>query len=188
MQRIAGFGGTFDPVHQGHLELARRAAEALALDQVRFLPCRRSPHKPDPPQASDAARAAMLDLAVADLPWAVVDRFELEAPEPSYSYRTARHLRQLFPAARLFWIVGLDQWQALPRWARPAELADTLEFLVFSRDGEPSPRPGWRMTHVPGDHPASATAIRQTLHADGGADRWLPPPVAAYIRDHSLYR
>lgn len=188
MQRVACFGGTFDPVHSGHLELARRAIAAAALDQLRFFPCRQSPHKTSGPQASDEARARMLELAMSGLDGAVVDRFELQGPTPSYSYRTARHVRRLFPAADLFWIVGLDQWQALPTWTHADELAAALTFLVFSRRGEPEPRPGWQMIHLPGSHPASATAIRGLLRSGKSADAWLPEPVATYIRQHRLYR
>lgn len=185
--RIALFGGSFDPVHLGHLEIARRAVEALALDQVRFLPCHRSPHKDGAPAAPAAQRLAMLELATRGLPWAVVDDFELRSPPPSYSIHTARHMRTLFPGARLFWIVGRDQWDALPRWKDPGELARLLEFVVFSRDGAPEPRPGWRMHPVSGTHPASATAIREALHRGDPPPPWLPEPVLDHILRHRLY-
>lgn len=184
--RIALFGGSFDPVHEGHLEIARRAVEALALDQVRFLPARRSPHKEQGPQASDDERLAMLKLALRGQDWAVVDDFDLRCPPPSYSVRTARHMRSAFPAARLFWIVGLDQWEALPRWRDPDALAELLEFIVFSRDGDPRPRDGWRMHLVRGTHPASATAIREALQR-GEAPSWLPDDVLDYIHRRRLY-
>jgi len=130
----------------------------------------------------------MLELALDDRPWAVVDDFELRSPPPSYSVRTARHMRERFPQARLFWIVGLDQWQALPHWREPEALASLLDFVVFSRGGEePGPRPGWRMHFIPGTHPASATRIREAL-ADGETPPpWLPGPVLDHIRSRNLY-
>lgn len=184
---IALFGGSFDPVHLGHLEIARRSVEAMALDQVRFLPCRRSPHKQAAPGASDSDRLKMLRIAVADLPWAVVDDFDLRSPPPSYSVRTVLHMRERFPDARLFWIVGLDQWLALPQWRDPEILAGQLEFLVFSREGVPLPRPGWRMHRVAGDHPASATRIREALKQGDELPPWLPEGVLDYVRKHRLY-
>lgn len=184
---IALFGGSFDPVHLGHLEIARRSVEAMALDQVRFLPCRRSPHKQAAPGASDSDRLKMLRIAVADLPWAVVDDFDLRSPSPSYSVRTVLHMRERFPDARLFWIVGLDQWLALPQWRDPEILAGQLEFLVFSREGVPLPRPGWRMHRVAGDHPASATRIREALKQGDELPPWLPEGVLDYVRKHRLY-
>ncbi|MCH7225569.1 nicotinate (nicotinamide) nucleotide adenylyltransferase [Haloferula sp. A504] len=186
-QSIALFGGSFDPVHLGHLEIARRSVEATGLDQVRFLPCRQSPHKKAAPGASDQDRLRMLEIAVADLPWAVVDDFDLRSPAPSYSVRTVLHMRQEFPDARLFWIVGLDQWLALPQWRDPEILAAHLEFLVFSREGVPVPRPGWRMQRVAGDHPASATRIREALRQGDEIPPWLPQGVLDYVRRHRLY-
>lgn len=185
--RIALFGGSFDPIHLGHLEIARRAQHALDLDEVRFLPCRRSPHKPGAPLASDADRARMIELAIAAEPWARLDRRELDAPPPSYSDLTVRAMRATFPAARLFWIVGHDQWQALPRWRNPDYLARELEFIVFSRDGTPGPRAGWTMHPVDGTHPASSSEIRRRLAAGLEVSDWLPPAVLGYLLAHRLY-
>lgn len=187
IRRIALFGGSFDPVHLGHLEIARRAIDALSLDQVRFLPCRQSPHKAASPRAADHHRLAMLRLATSDLPGVVVDDLELQAPPPSYSIDTAREIRRIFPAARLFWIVGRDQWDALPRWHQAENLAGMLEFIVFSREGTPAPRPGWVLHPVAGTHPASSTAIRQALANGRPPPPWLPPPVLDYIGMHGLY-
>lgn len=186
--RVALFGGSFDPVHLGHVEIARLAVDQLDLDQVRFLPCRVSPHKTgEPAPAPGDDRLAMLRLATAGLPWAVVDDHDLVQPPPSYSYRTIESMRERFPAARMFWLLGRDQWDALPRWKHPERLAEAVEFIVFSRDGDPAPRAGWTMHHLRGVHPASATAIRRAV-ADGREPSWLDPSVAGYIRSHSLYQ
>lgn len=186
-RRIALFGGTFDPIHRGHLEIAARARDAMALDEVRFLPCQTSPHKIGVASAPADDRLEMVRLATVGLPWAVVDDFDLRSPPPSYSYLTAEEMSGRFPGARLFWIMGTDQWRALPTWKHPDRLADLVEFIVFSRDGEPVPQSGWRMHHLPGTHPASATAIRQDLAANGLAKDWLTPEVAEFIREKHLY-
>ena len=187
-KKIALFGGTFDPVHLGHIHLARTAVEALGLDQVRFLPCRISPHKLGSHPTPAGARLAMLKLATMGLPWAVVDDYETGIKGPSFSYRTAEEMAARFPQARLFWIMGGDQWAALDQWAEPHRLAKRVEFIVFTR-GEPLiPREGFRSHTLAVFHPASATAIRKAL-AEGADDHeWLDPRVACWIRQHHLYR
>ena len=187
-QRIALFGGTFDPIHAGHLQIARDARELLALDQVRFLPCHISPHKQDIRSASPVDRLAMVRLAIRDLPWAVADDHDLVCPQPAYSWRTAEEMARHYPDARLYWLMGADQWRALPRWQNPERLAAAVEFIVFARDGAPEPHPGWRMHHLPGSHPASATGIRAAIGAGSDPGDWLPPAVAGYVREQGLYK
>lgn len=186
--RIALFGGTFDPIHLGHLEIAKRAAEALQLDRVIFLPCHTSPHKTGIETAPAADRLEMARLATRELSWAEVDDYDLTAPAPSYSYRTAEEMASRHPGARLYWLMGADQWRALPRWAEPQRLASVVEFIVFARDGAPLPHPGWTMHFLKGEHPASATEIRRRLRHGEDAGEWLPEAVATYISRHRLYQ
>jgi len=188
-QRIGIFGGTFDPVHRGHLHLAAIAREALGLDQVRFIPCRISPHKVAGTTASGPDRLALLEAATRDLPWAVVDDQEIRREEPSFSYLTADALAARFPDAKLFWILGGDQWAALPAWKNIEDLARSVEFIVFARGGELSPaREGYRHHEVAGSHPASATVIRQALAEGAVTHPWLPGPAADLIQERRLYR
>lgn len=187
--KIALFGGTFDPVHLGHIHLASLARDALGLDEVRFIPCRISPHKTGAPHASGADRIEMLRLATASLPWAVADPCELEHEGPSYSWRTARHFATEYPAARLFWIMGGDQWATLPHWRNSEILASLVEFIVLARGGDvPAPLPGHTLHVVHGSHPASATAIREALHSGAPSPSWLAPAVADLIASRRLYR
>jgi nicotinate-nucleotide adenylyltransferase len=187
-RKIALFGGTFDPVHLGHIHLATLAKDALDLDEVRFLPCRISPHKTGSQPASGEDRCEMLRLATENLPWAVVDGFELHQPGPSYSYQTAEAMADRFPDARLFWIMGGDQWESLPRWKNPERLAELVEFIVLAR-GEPiEPRKGYRLHLVPDTgHPASATQIRETIASGKSNHPWLDARVAAWIARRKLY-
>jgi nicotinate-nucleotide adenylyltransferase len=129
----------------------------------------------------------MLRLAVAGVPWAVVDDYELHAPPPSYSYLTAEAIKRRHPGSRLFWLMGLDQWRALPRWREPARLAGQVEFIVFGRDGQPEPRPGMTLHPLPGTHPASATRIRESFREGHPETGWLPDAVTRYIREKRLY-
>ena len=187
MRKIGIFGGTFDPVHLGHLHLASLAREALALDEVRFLPCQVSPHKTGTPPASGTDRLAMLRLATADVPWAVVDDSELHENGPSYSFETAEALAARFSGARLFWIMGGDQWRALPSWKNPERLASCVEFAVLARGTVPEPRDGYRLHPIIGEHPAAATQIRAAISA-GKLPRWLHPEVMRVIDSRELYR
>lgn len=187
-RRIALFGGSFDPVHEGHIEVAKTAVEALNLDEVRFIPCRISPHKQEAPPASPEARLEMLSLAVANLPWASIDDTELKEPPPSYSYKTAARIQQEEPDAQLFWLLGTDQWESLPCWKFPEKLAEMLEFIVFRRGPLPKPRDGWRMKSIEGHHPASSSAIRRAVKDGEIPLEWLNPDVWRFIEKESLYR
>lgn len=187
-RKIALFGGSFDPVHEGHLEIASRARAEMELDQVIFLPCRRSPHKDIGPAAGDQDRLKMLTAATAQLPWATVSDFEFQRPEPSYTWETVKALQAEFPEPHvLFLLIGLDQWEALPRWAHPEKLAAAVEFLVFGRDGIPSPREGYQAHFFPCDHPASSSSIRADLTA-GRKAPLLPAAVSEIISKQGLYQ
>ena len=187
-RKIGLFGGTFDPVHLGHLHLAALARDALGLDEVRFLPCPISPHKPGSAPASGGDRCEMLRLATAGLAWAVVDDFELRQSGPSYSHLTAEALADRFPAARLFWIMGGDQWDSLPGWENPRRLAARVEFIVRARGDLPQPRDGYRLHVVQGGHPASATEIRGAISNGAASHEWLAPAVATWIAEKRLYQ
>ncbi len=160
----------------------------MKLDEVRFLPCRISPHKTDSIPSSAADRLEMLRLATSDLPWAVVDDFEIGREGPSYSYQTAEVMAARFPEARLFWIMGGDQWEVLPTWTEPVKLAACVEFIVFARGGMPKPRAGYVMHAVKGAHPASATLIREAIASGQTENAWLPPAVRRWIIEHRLYQ
>lgn len=185
--RVALFGGTFDPVHEGHLHIAELAKQRLSLDEVRFIPCRISPHKLATHPTPGEARLEMLRLATAHLPWAVVDPIELHREGPSYSWQTVCALREELPEARLFWIMGTDQWLALPDWARPEILAEHLDFIVITRGLPPEPRQGFRMHSLSTQHPASSTLIREDLASGGSGCGWIPIPVCGFIKAHALY-
>lgn len=186
-RHIAFFGGTFDPIHEGHLEVAQKAVEALNLDQIIFVPCRRSPHKTESPGASDADRLKMLQLATAPYPWAIVDDYELKKPPPSYTWETVRHLENQFTfKARLFLLIGFDQWDALPRWKNIKTLAQDVEFIVVGRGKQPKSRESYHAHFIQGDHPASASQIRADLK-EKHPPRWLPATVEQYISKKALY-
>ncbi len=182
MKRIGIFGGSFDPVHDGHIHLATLAKEAARLDEVWFLPCQISPHKTDRPPSSGASRAEWLRTALAGIQWAKTDLTELETDAPSFSYLTMEKLVSRHPGNEWFWIMGGDQWTALPSWRHPEILARLVEFIVLARNGsEVLPRDGYRMIPVLGEHPASATAIRAALGKGETEIHHLDPAVLSLM-------
>ncbi len=212
---IAILGGTFDPVHYGHLHFADDVRRALGLAEVRLVPAADPPHR-DRPTASAADRLAMLDLAVAEFPGLVVDDRELRRAGKSYTVLTLQELRGEFPGSPILVLLGADAFRGLPSWHRWHELFNLAHFVVVERPGVnleaglPAPLLAiWRDRRVgdPGiliSRPAgaifvqpiapvdvSATLIRDRVASEGNAGtKWrglLPPAVLAYIERHHLY-
>jgi nicotinate-nucleotide adenylyltransferase len=190
--RLGVYGGTFDPVHLGHLLLARDALEQQRLDAVLFVPCGQSPLKKSRPLAADGRRLAMLRAALKGEPRFWLSRCELDRPAPSYSIDTALELREAFPHAGLFWLIGDDQWATLDQWHRPDDLRRMVKFVLLPR-GEVRSRPkevkAGQVLSLP--HPRrvdiSATEIRHRVKSRLPIDHLVPAPVAAYIKRHALY-
>ncbi len=188
LERIALFGGSFDPPHGAHLAIAREAVALCGLGRVVFVPCQESPLKGKQPGARGVDRLAMLRLATAGLPWASVSDWELSRPGPSYSWQTAEHFASLYPGAELHWLMGADQWAALEHWARPEILRERLTFIVFARDGaRPVARGGWRAAFLPGEFPGSSTEARRLVAAGESTAGLLPESVAEYALRERLY-
>lgn len=191
---IGILGGTFDPPHDGHVAVAEAAWRQLGLDQVRVIPAGQAPLRSAPPLASPEHRVAMVRLAFAGRPWAVVDERETRRPGVSWSIDTARELAREFPSARRFWILGADQLARLDRWKDAEELCSLVEFAVLARDGIPTVPPAalegrLRLTVLaapPVD--VSSTALREALRRGDSARNGLPRAVARHIDEHSLYQ
>ena len=192
--RLGIYGGTFDPIHVGHLLLARDALEQCKLDAVLFVPCAQSPLKKHHALAGAAQRVAMLKAALRGEPRFWLSRCELDRPAPSYSVDTAREIREAFPHARLFWLLGHDQWVQIDQWYQPDELRKLVRFIRFPRlDGEGKPARAKRDAGVMDlPHPRrvdiSATEIRRRVKSRLPIDHLVPSAVAAYIRRRGLYR
>jgi len=182
-------GGSFDPVHHGHLIAADRAAEALGLDTVLFVPSRVQPLKPAGPAAEDRHRVTMLRLAVQGHARFVVDTCEVDRPPPSYTVDTLRHLRQRWPDERLVLLLGADAAAEFPRWRAADEVARLAEVAVLTRPGAPEVASAF-VRHVVAT-PAieiSASDIRARC-LTGKTIRYLvPDPVAQYIARHGVYQ
>lgn len=184
--RTCLFGGSFDPVHAGHLAIAAAAQAACGLDRVVFLPAACSPFKQEgaamfPPEV----RLDMLRDATRGLPWAEVSDLDLRLPPPSWSWRLVEARRAECPGEELYWLLGTDQWELLHLWARPEYLAEHLTFIVCHRGSVPAERPGVRAHFLRGpEHPASASVIRSCLQAgEPLPPAWLPEEVERRARD-----
>ena len=209
-QRIGVLGGTFDPVHIGHLRGGLEVAELMQLDELRLTPNARPPHR-DTPQVSALDRLAMVECAVAGVATLVVDARELQRDKPSYTIDTLELMRaELAAQDQLFLLLGWDAFCGLPTWHRWEELLQHCHILVLQRpdaDSEPPDAlrnllaarsvsdplalkgPGGQIAFVWQTPLAvSATQIRQLL-ASGKSVRYLvPDAVLAYIDAHGLYR
>lgn len=185
MKKIGILGGTFDPIHHGHLILARDAVETLQLDRLIFLPAAISPHKLDRRQTAPEVRLEMVRAAVEGEMRFAVDAMELERPSPSYAIDSVETLRQRDPGAQFFYFIGEDNVPRLPTWHRFPELSKMVQFVVLDRSGQDAvhPYPAIRR-HLD----ISATDIRKRV-ASGQSIRYLvPPAVEEIIRQRQLYR
>ena len=184
--KLALFGGTFDPIHHGHLILAREAVEKLGLDRLIFIPAAQSPFKPTQISAPAELRAAMVRTAIAGEKTFDLDESEIRRGGTSYTIDTVEAAMARWPGAELWWLIGEDHLDQLPAWHRYAELIKLVRFAVFARTGHEGRPNGFpRLTR---QVDISATEIR-TRVARGDSIRYLvPEPVRILIEENRLYR
>jgi nicotinate-nucleotide adenylyltransferase len=198
--KIILFGGTFDPIHNGHLIVARHALLCLGGDELIFVPARQSPHKKQAPTEGQH-RLAMIRCAIASTEGFSVSDCELNRAEPSYTVETIRHFRQQAgEGAAIHWLIGADQLADLDKWYRIDELLSVCHISTMVRGGYPAPDMGRfegvfgpdqieqlrRDTVMTPEVPVCSTEIRQQL-SQGRMPGELPACVADYIRRHKLY-
>lgn len=188
--RIGLFGGSFDPVHLGHLLVAEAALEELKLDRIFFIPAAQSPFKPDTKPTPALERLKMLRLALAGNTRAEIDEQEIRRGGISYTIETARDYARRFPNAKLFYLIGADHVASLPKWREANELAALVEFLII-------PRPGQSKSELPvpfhgeflGGFPlgVSSSQIRARVKSGLPVQYLVPAAVAESIRNNRLY-
>jgi nicotinate-nucleotide adenylyltransferase len=197
--KLGLLGGTFDPPHNGHLQLAREAARALQLEQVVFIPARQPPHKLDDPVSPLKARVAMLKRALEGHPDFVISMMEAERAGPSYTVDTLRELRrELGPNALIYFIMGEDSLVNLPTWNEPQEIIRLCRPVVLQRPGYDldldaleKKVPGIKERVVMVDAPEldiSSSDIRERVRRGASIRRLVPTAVADYIKRHHLYK
>ncbi|MFM8931559.1 MAG: nicotinate (nicotinamide) nucleotide adenylyltransferase [Gemmataceae bacterium] len=195
--RIGLFGGSFDPVHVGHLAMAEQALHQAGLDEVWFLPAAAAPHKPEKARATFQARLDMLQLATAGHDRLKTCAIEKDLPAPNYTINTLRALTASHPGHQWYFILGGDMLADLPQWREPGQIVDMAGLVVMPRPGTAGTtsedlrqKLGKPVRLLRLEGPAlevSSGWIRSTL-ASGGSVRYLVPrAVERYIQEHELY-
>jgi nicotinate-nucleotide adenylyltransferase len=190
MQRIGLFGGSFDPIHLGHLLVAQAAKEELKLDRLFFILAAQSPFKPGQEPTAAHHRLSMLRLALAGWDWCEVDDQEVRRGGVSYSIDTVRDYAARLPGVELYYLVGADHASQLQKWRAAEELAKLAQFVVIPRPGQgPAPLPpafrGRRLSGFP--IAASSSQIRERVKAGLPLEPLVPAAVAELIRNNGLY-
>jgi len=183
--RIGLYGGTFDPIHHGHLLLAREALEQLGLDELLFVPAWHSPHKPDIRITPGPIRVEMIRAAIAGEPGLAVDDREIRRGGLSYAIETVRELQTELPDAEFHYLIGADNLPALHTWREIGELRRRVRFVVLARHGEEDAS-GFPVIRRP--LAISSTEIRNRVAKGESVRYFLPQEVIAIIARHHLYR
>ena len=202
-KKIALFGGTFDPVHPGHVAVAANASEQIGAEKTIFIPAQCSPLKAILPTASNEDRLKMIALAIKDHKGFELSDHELKKDEPSFSLETVRHFKSLFGSnALIYWLVGADTIDDLWQWYGIVELIDECNLCVMYRAGFPEPDltkfvDVWGLKRVEKLQQniiqtplidISSTQIRSMLSAGEDISGIVDPAVAQYIYEHGLYK
>jgi nicotinate-nucleotide adenylyltransferase len=188
--KLGLFGGSFDPVHLGHLLVAQAAVEELGLDKVFFIPAAQSPFKPENAPAPAAGRLQLLRLALAGKTNYETDELEIQRGGVSYTVDTLRDYARRFPLAEIYYLIGADNAAKLNEWREPDELARLAEFAAVPRPGGmpavfPPPFRGRMLKGFGFD--VSSSQIRARIKAGLTVENLLPPFVAEAIRNARLY-
>ena len=196
---IGVMGGTFDPIHNGHLLMAEEARGRLSLAVVLFVPAGQPWLKLDTPISAAEHRVQMVHLAIADKPYFELATMEVERPGPSYTVDTIAELRgKLGAGNELFFILGWDSLAELPQWHEPSRLIEMCKLVVVPRPGYSRPNLKKLEASIPGlsqrvmimEKPhvdISASAIRQRVANSLSVHHLVPQPVNKYIKQHRLY-
>jgi len=195
--RAGLMGGTFDPIHVGHLAVAEEARDALGLDRVLFMPAGEPPHKPAASVTSTEHRVAMVRLAIAGNPAFELSRLEVDRPGPSFTVDTVEAL--VGSGVELTVVLSAETFAELPGWHEPDRLFELATVAVVPREGYPAPDPAWveaafpgrgrRVRYLSGPRLGlSSTALRARVAAGRSIRYLVPDAVAAYIAERRLYR
>lgn len=197
MGKIGLFGGTFDPIHFGHIALARHVLDTCSLDKIIFIPAGIPPHKIENVVTEKKHRFSMVQAAIAKDAQFCISDYELQNEEPNYSYRTIAHFKKLYPEDTVFFIVGGDSFRDFPKWKNYETLISLCTFIVVSR---PEILPEQYKSVYQGlkkppkvcyindfSYGISSTEIRNRVAEGKDISSLVPPFVEQYIKNHNLY-
>ncbi len=196
--KIGLYGGTFDPIHNGHLKVAESAKDALGLEQVIFIPAGEPPHKTEKQITEKEHRLAMTELAIAGKDGFFLSDWELLQDKKSYSVDMVKHFLNEFPEDEIYFIIGADSFHDLPLWWHYEELMSLCSFVVISRPdtkkeellslftGNETPPRVFFLDGIFVD--ISSTELREASFGGKDISHFVPPEVFVYIQKHNLYR
>ena len=187
MSSIGIFGGSFNPIHKGHVALARQLLRRAQLDEVWFLVSPQNPLKPQSSLLDDNMRLEMALLALKDEPRLVASDYEFHLPRPSYTWNTLQHLSQDYPQHRFTLLIGADNWQLFSRWRNSRDILANYSVVIYPRDGYPVDEttlpPNVRLVKTR-LYNMSSTLVRQLLAERKSVRRYLHPKVIDFIKEN----
>ena len=190
-QRIVIFGGTFDPVHLGHLQIAMDVLKKANLDLIYFLPAGKPPLKEKPPIANAIDRFKMLQLAIRGYKQFDILDWEILKNTPAFSVETAEILQKNWPSMRFYWIIGSDLVKSLSSWKNVSKLAEIVQFIVVTRPGYKIEMPNIANLKIQTVEnravDISSTEIRARIKRGETFEHLVPEPVYNYIKVNQIY-
>lgn len=198
--KIGILGGSFDPIHMGHLYMAIQAHEAAELDEVWLIPAGHSPNKEEAGMTDAIHRLRMCEITAKPYDWLLVNSLEIDSCERSYTYRTLEKLAQQFPEHQLYFIMGGDSLDYFEDWKKPERIAELCKILVIPRDAFTLSNLNKKVEQLKklfpceislipcSRYPLSSTEIRKSLFWNHPKADDFPPGVLEYIREYKLYQ
>ena len=181
MIRTGIFGGSFNPIHNGHISLARQLREKAGLDEVWLMVSPQNPLKATADLLDDEARMEMVRLAVEGEEGIIASDYEMHLPKPSYTWNTLQALKQDYPDREFVLMIGGDNWQMFDKWYRADDIRNEFQIIVYPRRGSEGGIDGLELIDI------SSTEIRERIKAGKGIKRLVPKAVAEYINKNKLY-
>ena len=186
--RTAIFGGSFDPIHNGHVALARAVRDSGLADEVWFLITPLNPHKQGTNLTDEKVRFSMASIALAGEPGLVASDFESSLPRPSYTINTLNALEQAFEDREFLLLMGADNWRKIDRWYKGDEIVSRFGIIVYPRGDEEQPllpsNVQWLRSPL---YDISSTEVRRAISGGDDISRWLHPDVLDFIKEKKLY-
>ena len=175
------FGGSFNPIHNGHISLARQLREKAGLDEVWLMVSPQNPLKASADLLDDEIRLKMALLAVEGEEGIVASDYEMHLPKPSYTWNTLQALKQDYPDREFVLMIGGDNWALFDKWYRADDIRENFQIIVYPRRGSEGGIEGLELIDI------SSTEIRDCIKAGKPIDHLVPKAVAEYIKEHELY-